>query len=108
MSQPTRYASSAERQAAYRQRRALCEASRAREAGIVPLPAIPSIPGTARWRQALAHAAFHAETVRDEMQAYHDSRTERWQESQRAEEFQERLALVELIVEQLEEVSGQF
>jgi len=107
MSQPSKYVNSAERQAAYRRRRAQSEALKAQQAGLVPLPAIPSLPGTARWRQAMAHAAFHAATVRDEMQAYHDDRTERWQESERAEEFLEHLALVEQIVEQLEEVKDQ-
>jgi hypothetical protein len=107
MSKVPKYTSNAQRQAAYRRRRAQSEADKAQQAGLVPLPAISSLPGTIRWRQALAHAAFHVSTVRDEMQTYHDSRTERWQESDRATDFLERLALVEQIVEYLEEVQEQ-
>lgn len=104
MSQIPKYANNAERQAAYRCRRAQIEADKGKETALVPLPAVSSMPGTVRWRLALAHAAYHVTTVRDEMSAYHDERTERWQESDKAADFLDRLALVEQIVEQLEEV----
>jgi hypothetical protein len=104
---PPKHASNAERQAAYRRRKAHSQADKAKESGLVPLPAISSIPGTARWRQALAYAAFHAATVRDEMQIYHDERTERWQESERASDFRERLGRIEELCDLLEEIGNE-
>ena len=102
-----KHTSNAERQAAYRRRQAENRANKAEESALVPLPAISSVPGTARWRQALAYASFHAATVRDEMQAYHDERTERWQESDRADEFRERLERIEELCDSLDEVRNE-
>lgn len=104
MSQVSKYVSDAERQAAYRRRRAQSEATKAREAGLVPLPAISSMPGTARWRQALDYALNHVATVRDEMQVYHDDRSERWQESDRAAGFLDLIDQIEQIIDQLDQV----
>jgi hypothetical protein len=106
MSPSAKYATNAERQAAYRRRRAQSEARKAQAMGLVPLPAISTVPGTVRWRQALAYAASHVATVRDEMQTYHDERTERWQESDKAADFLERIAQIEQICELLDEVAG--
>jgi hypothetical protein len=106
MSQPPKYGSGAERQAAYRRRRAQAEATSTRQTPIAPLPSISSVPGTIRWRQVLDHAIRIVAATRDEMQTYHDERTERWQESERAGDFLDRLTLIEQIAEQLEEVRG--
>jgi hypothetical protein len=101
-----KYANNAQRQAAYRRRRAQSDATKAQEAGLIPLPAISTVPGTVRWRQALAYAVSHIANVRDEMQAYHDERTERWQQSDKAADFLERLDTLEQIYDLLQEVTS--
>jgi hypothetical protein len=107
MSQAAKYPSPAARQAAYRLRKAQSEARKAEQTGLVPLPAISSIPGTVRWRQALAYAASYVRTTYEEMSDYHDERTEYWQESERASEFLERMEEIDQIAELIEEVRQQ-
>ena len=104
MSQVQKYATPAQRQAAYRQRRAQAEHEREQRSGIAALPVIGNIPGTVRWRQALAGAAVYLNAVREEMSAYHSGRSERWQDSERAEVFRERLEQIEQIADLLDEV----
>jgi len=91
MSQRKIYASHAHRQAAYRRR---CQEARNRQLadkGLPPLPALPAIPGTARWRVAIANATDLLSIVTDEMETYFDDRSEQWQESEKGEDFRERL-----------------
>jgi hypothetical protein len=90
MPQQRTHASHAQRQAAYRRR---CQEARQRqlqEKGLPALPAIPAIPGTARWRAAITNAADLLAMVEEEMQSYYDDRSEQWQESNRADDFEER------------------
>ncbi len=85
------HASHAQRQAAYRRR---CEEARQQqlqEKRLPALPAIPTMPGTPRWRQAIANAADLLTMVSDEMEAYFDERLEEWQESEKGENFRERI-----------------
>jgi hypothetical protein len=89
MPQPRTYASDAARQAAYRSR---CKAARLSELarkGLPPMPALPTMPGTARWKAALKQAELLTGAVCQEMQDYYDERSEEWQEGDRAEEFQD-------------------
>lgn len=91
MPTPRRYASQAERQAAYRQRQ---EAAR-REAlaghGLPILPRVATQPGRARWRRLLRQAGLLLQAVQEEMEAYSEQRSEAWHASERGEAFQERL-----------------
>ena len=50
MPTPRRYASHAERQAAYRQRVAAARQQELQSKGMAPLPRVASMPGTRRWR----------------------------------------------------------
>jgi hypothetical protein len=91
MPQRKLYASHAQRQAAYAKR---CKEARQRqleEKGLPPLPALPAMPGTARWRQAIANAADLLAMVGQEMEAYFDDRSEEWQQSQKGDNFRERI-----------------
>lgn len=58
---------------------------------LVALPEIPVAPGYPRWRQAMRQAHTLITLVQDEMQSYHDERSERWQESDRADDFRDQI-----------------
>jgi hypothetical protein len=103
MPQPRKYATRAEQQAAYRQRRALAERELLREKGLPALPAIPTLPGHARWRAMLSQAQYLLRQAAAEMQDYYDARSEAWQESVQAEAFLEKVERLEEIVTQLQE-----
>jgi hypothetical protein len=104
MAQPRKYASHAQRQAAYHQRRQEARERQLQEKGLPALPALPTVPGTARWRQAIGNAAKLLGMVAQEMQQYHDERSDGWQESDRGTDFQshlESLIEVQSLVEDL-------
>jgi hypothetical protein len=104
MPQPKIYESRAQRQAAYRKR---CQDARHRQLqakGLPELPAISTMPGTVRWNQALAHACHLLSLIEQEMQAYYDDRSEAWLESERADQFQERLEAVSQALQYVEEL----
>ena len=91
-----RYATSAERQAAYRHRReSLAGASQLAQAVIPPVPAISSMPAHKRWRGLLKHATLLVDQAAREMQNYSESRSEEWQSSERGEAFAETLDAVQ-------------
>jgi hypothetical protein len=102
MPQPRKYANRAQQQAAYRKRRALAEGQRLAQKGLPPLPAIPTMPGSARWRTMLAQARMLLSEAAQEMQTYHDDRSESWQQSERAEELLGRMQQLEELIDQLE------
>lgn len=63
---------------------------------------IPSKPGPARWRALQAQAQAALEAIRDEMQEHFDERSEPWQESDRGQEAQERIDILETVLEALD------
>ena len=105
MPQPRKYQSRAEQQAAYRKRRATSERELLAKKGLPPLPAIPTLPGNARWSAMIeqAHTLIWGAAV--EMQSYHDDRSETWQESAKAEELLARLEQLQETMDQLQEVA---
>lgn len=104
MPQPKKYQNHAARQAAYRRRAAASQQRHLESRGLPPLPAIPALPGTRRWTQALEQARCLVEMVVDEMTAYFDDRSEAWQESDRAAEHQERIDQVQEVLDALSEL----
>jgi hypothetical protein len=103
MPQPRKYATRAEQQAAYRQRRAFSERELLATKGLPSLPAIPTLPGHARWRAMLSQAQRLLCAVAEEMQTYHDERSEAWQESANAEAFLAKLERLQETLSQLED-----
>lgn len=91
MPQPRKYNSHAERQAAYHKRRKQALAEHLQQKGLPTLPAVATIPGCTRWNQAISGVRQLIMTVEAEMESYYDDRSERWQESERGEEFQQKL-----------------
>ena len=87
MPQPRKHNSPAARQAAYHKRCQERLANPLKQKGLPPLPAISTMPGWVRWQQAMSAIESQMTTVADEMQDYHDERSERWQESERAADF---------------------
>ncbi len=103
MPQPRKYATRADQQAAYRQRRIASEQALLSQKGLPALPAIPTLPGKARWSAMIAQAHSLLVEAVVEMQSYHDARSAEWQESAKAEEL---LAKVEQLQETLEQLQG--
>lgn len=101
MPQPREHKDHAARQAAYRKRQQQAQESRLREKGLAPLPVIPTIPGTARWTQAIEHASRLLTDVAEEMQVYFEDRSEAWQEGDRGMQHEERLAAIQEVLDRL-------
>jgi len=59
------------------------------------------MPGTARWTAAIGKARSLLDIVQTEMQSYYDDRSQVWQEGERGEIFQERIASVESVLDAL-------
>lgn len=105
MARMRKYATNAERQAAYR--------SRQREASLPPLylPALcplSQVPSKGRWRTAIDLAARLLETVAEEMQTYSDERSESWHEGESAQRFHENLDRVTDLQEQIDDLKSEF
>ena len=104
MPQPRKYESRSQQQAAYRKRQALSQRELLSQKGLPPLPAIPSMPGNARWSAMIAQAQTLLSAAAEEMQTYHDARSEPWQESCKAEELLAKLDRLQESVAQLEDI----
>ena len=101
MPRPRQYESRADQQAAYRKRRTCSEQELLAHKGLPPLPAIPTMPGNARWSATIKQAHLLLCQASDEMQTYHDARSEQWQESSKAEELIARLECLQESLAQL-------
>jgi hypothetical protein len=101
MPQPRMHASHAARQAAYRRRQEQARTDRLHTRGLPSLPAITTLPGSARWTSAISQANCLLAMVVAEMQDYFDERTEEWQENERGEAHQQRMEAVQEIVNSL-------
>jgi len=94
----------AARQAAYRRRQSDALLQQQRAKGLPAMPAVPTIPGTARWTAATEMAARLLSDVADEMEAYYDDRSEEWQQDQRGETHQERIDTLQEVVGNLNDI----
>src|ERR1700734_3576913 len=106
MPTPRRFKDDSERQAAYRQRQAEARRQELQRKGLPPTPAIPTMPGTARWNALLALAAEATATVAAEMENYFADRSEEWQEGEKGEAFIERLDTVREIADRAAEATS--
>ena len=104
MPQPRLHESSAQRQAAYRQRVAQAQVEQLVAQSLPPLPALPTVPGQARWLALLVQAQWCLTQVSNEMQQYYEERSEAWQESEKALVFETRLEAVQEGLQALEEL----
>jgi hypothetical protein len=104
MPQPRKYNTNAARQEAYRTRREQARQVALAAKGLPSLPAIASLPGWSRWNASFTAAHALIANSLNEMQDYFDARSESWQESERAQEHQERIASVEAVLNALDEL----
>ena len=105
MPQSRKYASAAHRQAAYLQRTRQARADQLTKRGLPSGPAIPSMPGTARWASAIRQSRTLLEMVYEEMQDYHNDRSETWKESEKCDDFIERMEAIQEIRDQFDAIS---
>jgi hypothetical protein len=102
MPQPRKYANRADQQAAYRQRRIVSDQELLAQKGLPPLPAIPTMPGNARWNAMIAQSYLLLSEAVVEMQNYHDDRSPEWQDSTKAEDLLAKLERLQETVDQLQ------
>ena len=95
MPSPRKHASPANRQSAYRQRQKDAITALTRAKGIPSPASLATMPSKARWNALIQTAADLLKSLEAEMETYRDERSETWQESEKGEEFQERLDRVE-------------
>jgi hypothetical protein len=104
MPTPRQYPTAAERQAAYRERSLQATRALLASKGLPGPAAVPTMPSTRRWNAMACHALALIQQIREEMSAYQAQRSEAWQESESAEEFDERLGQVDDALAALEEL----
>lgn len=92
------------RQRAFRQRQKETRAN-AIALGAPTGPATPTMPGTARWKAMQEQATRALETIIQEMEAYQADRSEEWQESDKGEEFQDKLTEIQCAFDALDAIS---
>jgi len=105
MPTPKQWEDAAAKQRAYRDRQRAARAEEQAAKGLPALPKIATLPGTARWRGLIESARAALETTREEMEAYHVERSERWKETERAGEMAEQIEALETIIEEIQGLS---
>ena len=95
------YASGADRQAAYRER---CLTDESQTCDVSPQSLKPGTGNPwPRWRRLAGKAEQSLGALHAEMKCYHDARSERWQEGEKAEEFDQRLEALAEVQELIQE-----
>jgi hypothetical protein len=103
MPQSRKYENRAAQQAAYRKRQTISHQQMLSQKGLPPLPPLPTIPGEARWRAMMGYAQTLLSQTAEEMQSYHDERSEPWQDSAKAEEMLARIEHLQEALAQLQD-----
>ena len=106
MPRERKYASDAQRQAAYRHRCKIARHIERSYKGLPTLPTIPSIPGWPRWKASIRMATQLLQRTVDEMQHYCDERSEEWQSSDRAADHQEKTDAIQEVLDLMCDLSG--
>jgi hypothetical protein len=104
MPQPRKYVNRAAQQAAYRGRQTSLQQELLASKGLPLLPPIPNMPGHARWKAMILHAHALLSDAADEMQEYHDDRSEEWQDSEKAVAMLERVELLQEAAQQIQQI----
>ena len=99
-----RRAQTAERQRRWQERRKVARLAELAAKGLPPAPLIPTMPSRERWKALQEQARAALQTMQEEMQSYYDDRSDKWQESDKASEFQERIDQVETALAATQEI----
>ena len=102
MPTPKQHETNADRQAAYRARAAAARAAERAAKGLTAAPTLPTMPSRARWKALLESARAALDTAAEEMQTYHDDRSETWQEGDRAAQMLETIDGLQNLVSEME------
>jgi hypothetical protein len=94
----------AERQRRFRERQTAARAQEQKQKGLPPTPIIPTMPSSMRWAALIVQARAALETCREEMESYYDDRSDRWQESERGSDMQERIQKLENALSELDDL----
>ena len=94
----------AARQQRFRQRQQEARRSEQKKKGLPPMPAISTMPGTARWSATLKSAEALLSQAIEEMGTYYDERSEGWQQSEAGSEHTERQEALESVLSELQQV----
>lgn len=95
----------AARQQRFRERQAEARYAEQQAKGLPPLPAIPTIPGHARWRAVFLSAEAALTLASQQMSDYYNARSEVWQEGESGEQFAERQEMLETVLSHLAELT---
>lgn len=104
MTSETQRAQIAVRQQRFRRRQADARRAEQQAKGLPPLPAIPTMPGNARWSAMIDQARALLSEAVIEMQNYHDDRSEQWQDSDKAEDLLAKLEHLQETMAHLQEI----
>ncbi len=74
--------------------------------GLPPLPVVSTIPGRVRWNQAMSTIESQLTRIDLEMEVYHGARSNRWQDSEKGDEFRQKLEGLKTILELVTEWQG--
>lgn len=102
MPNPRVYSSSADRQAAYRVRVAQTKMQQRDDATAPTVNPDNGNPPRAKWNSLKSSAMALLETLQNDMQAYHDARSEKWQEGERAAQILETIDGLQNLVSEME------
>jgi hypothetical protein len=102
MPTPKKYSSSAQRQAAYRERQESARQIECERKGMPQIPVIPSMPGTRRWTRMLEYARTMVEAVKQEREDYYDERSETWQDSDKGADFQQDTEALDAVLDAMD------
>jgi hypothetical protein len=97
-------AQTAARQQRFRKRQQEARRCEQRKKGLPPMPAIPTMPGTARWGATLQSAEALLSQAAEEMEAYYEERSECWQEGGAGAEHADRQEALESILSELQQM----
>ncbi len=97
-------AQAAARQKRFRRRQQDTRRCEQIEKGLPPMPAIPSMPGTPRWRAAIEAAQALVSEVLDEMEYYFEDRSDTWQESLQGDQHKDRQAEVKAVLKKIDQI----
>lgn len=104
MPRTRQHANQADKQRAYRERQKQARIAEQQAKGFPVRPTLPTVPALPRWKALIESSREQIEIVRDEMQIYFDERSEKWQESEKGEEHQNRMESLESALSALDEI----